>query len=296
MLHNALSEVNAVPYPHVAKRRGPRPFVVRSADASPLIRLKDGIADRPLFMIHGLGGTFAELSRLAELIDIPDIVYGFRARGHDGLEEPLDDVDAIAAYYARAIRAVQPRGPYHLCGYSFGGVIAVEIARLLKDAGETVALLALVESYALRRTWPLRSRIAAQRCNITRRLAILLEQGWRERADYAGRKLSGIAGAIAARLRGTNRAVAAAPPTPLVRIHQAETRARANFTPRYYPGKIVFLRPAITFYSFPPSPAPIWGPLSEELEIVVVEGDHKTMISQRAGSVARILTDRIARG
>jgi thioesterase domain-containing protein len=54
----------------------------------------------------------------------------------------------MAAFYVEAIRARQPSGPYFLGGWSLGGVVAFEMARQLRARGESVALLALMDSYA----------------------------------------------------------------------------------------------------------------------------------------------------
>ncbi|GAA1395784.1 hypothetical protein GCM10009639_31300 [Kitasatospora putterlickiae] len=56
--------------------------------------------------------------------------------------------DTAAAYVAR-IREVAPRGPYHLVGWSAGGLIAHEMAVLLQAAGEQVGLLAVLDGYPL---------------------------------------------------------------------------------------------------------------------------------------------------
>ena len=53
----------------------------------------------------------------------------------------------MAARYIAEIRRVQPRGPYHLGGYSMGGLIAYEMAQQLRAAGERVGLLALLDTY-----------------------------------------------------------------------------------------------------------------------------------------------------
>src|SRR5271168_2013613 len=53
----------------------------------------------------------------------------------------------MATLYLTDIRRVQPKGPYQLSGYSFGGVVAFEIARQLKEQGEEVAVLALLDTF-----------------------------------------------------------------------------------------------------------------------------------------------------
>jgi thioesterase domain-containing protein len=57
-------------------------------------------------------------------------------------------VRRVAARHVTALRSVQAHGPYHLAGHSFGGLVAFEIAHQLCDAGERVALLAILDSFA----------------------------------------------------------------------------------------------------------------------------------------------------
>src|SRR5262249_16329516 len=51
----------------------------------------------------------------------------------------------LAAALAAKVRGIQPEGPYHLAGYCFEGVVAIEVARLLANAGHQVAFLGLME-------------------------------------------------------------------------------------------------------------------------------------------------------
>jgi thioesterase domain-containing protein len=64
----------------------------------------------------------------------------------DGAEEPFSDVESMARYYIGVIRTVQPHGPYALGGLCFGGVIAFEMAQQLRAQGESVGLVALLDS------------------------------------------------------------------------------------------------------------------------------------------------------
>jgi thioesterase domain-containing protein len=71
-------------------------------------------------------------------------VYGLQDVGDD-LGRP---VERIAAEHLRAVRAVQPHGPYHLAGWSFGGVVAYEMAVQLERAGERVAFAGVLDTVA----------------------------------------------------------------------------------------------------------------------------------------------------
>ena len=87
----------------------------------------------PLFCVHGTGGEvlFQLLPLLPHLApDQP--IYGLRARGLDGDDEPDTDIRVMAARYVAALRTVAAQGPYNLAGFSAGGVVAFEMANLAR--------------------------------------------------------------------------------------------------------------------------------------------------------------------
>jgi thioesterase domain-containing protein/acyl carrier protein len=100
----------------------------------------------PLFCVHpslGLASCYADLAR--QLADRP--VYGLQARGFREGERIPDSIEEMAADYVAQIRAVQPTGPYHLLGWSFGGLVAHAMATHLRQLDEPVALLVIVDGY-----------------------------------------------------------------------------------------------------------------------------------------------------
>ncbi|WP_459546791.1 amino acid adenylation domain-containing protein [Nocardia sp. X0981] len=117
---------------------------------APLLPLRPdtGSGRAPLFCVHpaiGLSWCYAGL--LAELpVDQP--VYGLQAPQANG-EPGFGSITEATEHYIGHIRTVQPRGPYHLLGWSLGGLIAHEMAVRLQAAGEEVALLSLLDSYRL---------------------------------------------------------------------------------------------------------------------------------------------------
>src|SRR5262249_16383511 len=72
--------------------------------------------------------------------------YGIRSRGLHGETDLPTTLEDMAAEYVAAIRHAQPEGPYHLGGWSVGGVVALEMAQQLLAMGENVALLALLDT------------------------------------------------------------------------------------------------------------------------------------------------------
>jgi amino acid adenylation domain-containing protein/FkbH-like protein len=118
---------------------------VQGAD-SLLVPIQPQGSKAPLFLVHGAGGDVLwGYANLAAHLPGDQPVYGIKSRGQAGLEE-WRTVEEMATGYLREVRAFQPVGPYCLGGYCFGGNVAYEMARQLHAEGETVALLALLDS------------------------------------------------------------------------------------------------------------------------------------------------------
>ena len=101
-------------------------------------------AGPPLFCFAGAGGLAGTFLHLARHLDRP--VYGLQARGLEGGGLPDWTQRDWVVRCIREIRRIQPHGPYYLAGHSFGGLLAWEAAQLLKDDGEEVALLVLIDT------------------------------------------------------------------------------------------------------------------------------------------------------
>lgn len=98
----------------------------------------------PLFCVHpAIGIAWSYIALLTET-DRP--LYGLQVPGIADAETSPTSIDEFAERYVDEIRTVQPDGPYHLLGWSLGGVIAHAIAALLQERGEDVALLGLVDA------------------------------------------------------------------------------------------------------------------------------------------------------
>ncbi|MFJ9691431.1 amino acid adenylation domain-containing protein [Kitasatospora sp. NPDC101183] len=95
----------------------------------------------PIFCVHAAGGLTWGYGALLKHIRSEYPVYGLQARGFHLGEEPAKDMATMAADYVTHIRSVQPHGPYHLLGWSFGALVIHAIATRLEAEGEEVALL-----------------------------------------------------------------------------------------------------------------------------------------------------------
>ncbi|MCB5182200.1 amino acid adenylation domain-containing protein [Streptomyces antimicrobicus] len=100
----------------------------------------------PLFCIHPGAGISWGYSGLMRHIGPDRPLYGLQARGLARDEELPASIEEMAEDYLAEIRKVQPQGPYHLAGWSLGGILGHMIATRLEAAGETVAVLAILDT------------------------------------------------------------------------------------------------------------------------------------------------------
>ncbi|MDE1182644.1 non-ribosomal peptide synthetase [Paraburkholderia sp.] len=101
-----------------------------------------------VFAIHPASGLVADYRPLAAALDGVASVYGVQAPFYTEDWWP-GDLSELAADYAARIRSVQPHGPYRLIGWSVGGLIATEVARVLAQDGGEVPFVGLIDAYVL---------------------------------------------------------------------------------------------------------------------------------------------------
>jgi acyl transferase domain-containing protein/thioesterase domain-containing protein len=100
----------------------------------------------PFFLVAGMFGNVLNLRHLAHLVGTERAFYGLQARGLYGDHEPHGTFEEMARDYIAEMKTVQPKGPYFLGGFSGGGITAFEIARQLRESGDEIAMLALLDS------------------------------------------------------------------------------------------------------------------------------------------------------
>jgi len=126
--------------------RNPTSLETEALSWSPLVPLQSAGSKRPFFCVHPIFGVVFPYYELAcQFRDQP--FYGLQPFGLNG-EPPSTRIEDMAEQYIQAIRTVQPQGPYLLGGWSFGGLVAFEMAQQLQRAGQQVALLALIDTPA----------------------------------------------------------------------------------------------------------------------------------------------------
>jgi thioesterase domain-containing protein len=192
--------------------------------------------------------------------------YGLQPPGIDGEQPPATSIEEMAAHYVEAIRAVQPDGPYYLGGWSFGALVADEMARQLDAIGQEVALLAAIDSPAPgvkpslggsvraliemlgRGFWPYLREYASLRRSVRER-----EDGSRPAERRGGlanlRALASSqsfleAALVAAVARARSRPDSGSAPAlgPMFEVLAASNRAVVTYLPRTFAGRVTVFR------------------------------------------------------
>ena len=257
---------------------------------SPFIQLRAGRQHPKILIAPGLDGR-ASFSGLARLVRTEHPIYGIQAKGVDGREEPLDRIEDMAQFYLEKLDGLQPQDPYILIGYSFGGLVALELAQRLRVQQKKIALLVMVDSYPHPRYLSIRQRLLLSAQRTKRRILEIqqrqilggisyLMEGIERRWEIAGLGSNGTGIPKASDL-------SLAQTTP--RVTRKAYAALARYRPRPYGGKIMFVKSETDTY-FPGDPVPVWAHLAAAFEVETVRGSHLDMVTTHFEGLATVLT------
>ena len=112
-----------------------------------LIPLRKSGEKTPILLFHGVGGNVLNYVPLVSSLPEGHPVFAFQSLGLDGISPILNDVAEMAKKYVHELLLVKPRGPYILAGGSMGGLVALEVAQILKQRGEMVEKLIMLDTF-----------------------------------------------------------------------------------------------------------------------------------------------------
>ncbi|MDQ2089352.1 type I polyketide synthase [Marimonas arenosa] len=256
----------------------------------------EGGPRRPFFLVAGMFGNVLNLRHLAHLLGVDRPFYGLQARGLLGEDAPHGTVAEAARDYLAEMRAVQPKGPYMLGGFSGGGIIAYEIAQQLQAAGEEVAILVMLDTpLPQRRPLAARDRMAIQLHEL-KAGGFAYPVKWLVRRvawEFEKRRSKDVDPAEKAEVSFHNAA-----------IEQAFLGAVAQYELKPWDGPLVLFRPPLVgkwrvsggawvnserAYVIPDND---WTPYVPLIEVVEVPGDHDSMVLEPN---VRVLAARMRR-
>ena len=203
----------------------------------------------PLFCVHGDEASHF----IPKYLGNTRPFYAFFHQGEDGKRIEHTSVESIAAHFIREMKQARPKGPYLLTGYSFGGIVAYEMAQQLTAAGDEVPLLAVFDTYAP---------------------GLHLEAIKADAKPWDGLKKAVLRGIVKRALHGNGPV-----PARWRNFHITDTYDRAvkSYVPSPYNGKLTVIKAAQS-----------WGPKEmgwEKLakggiDVVLVPGDHYSLIKE----------------
>jgi thioesterase domain-containing protein len=246
---------------------------------SPLLLLKDGDDRPPLYMIAGGHRIVLEIIALSQATQHGGKTWGLQAQGLEGETPEMETVEEMAALFVEHLGG-DPDEPVNIVGYSFGGEIAFEMARLLHARNRKLGLIGLIDTGIAERHWPLPMRLRYLANGTLSRVRTLT------RAPAGGR-----VEAFRSLMRPfINRVMGAFSYDPTFsESYEPELDPRIKLVKdlaiqaheRYAPGPVDF--PVVLFkssraHSDLADRVKMWRPSVRKLEIVEVGGSHTTMV------------------
>ena len=277
-----------------------------SQPPSSLVAIQPRGAKPPFFCVHPGGGQVLCYLELARHLGPEQPFYGFQSQGLEGEAELLTRVEDMAAHYVNALRSLQPEGPYLLGGWSFGGLIAFEMASQLLRSGAEVAMLALLDTHSsipsrpeglpdyddatlmANFIWDLRGIYSLDiSYDDLKALPVdeQLKHFWRQAKE---------AGAVPP-------AIELAQLRRLFEVFKTNFRAAQNYRPQFYPQPVTLLRADEQLSEGEQDPALGWNEFAVAVEVHTVPGNHYTILREPhiktlAEELEKCIGDSLKRG
>jgi amino acid adenylation domain-containing protein len=277
---------------------------------SPLVPLQPAGSKSPFFCVHPIFGVVFPYYELAYSLGFDQPFYGLQPLGLDGERPPFTCIEDMAAHYIEALRRVQPEGPYYLGGWSFGGLVAFEMAQQLLSSGHQVALLVILDTLA-----PVPGNMPSLGDGFKFILTTVARSIWSFFIDYfylitAPNKNQGnsftprfpnfnkfiqgfrtnefwhslLGEAVIANLmpeESRRRILSELNILPMLRVYQANSQATLNYVPQVYPNSITVLRTSVQSSIAHQDLTLGWSKLAGgKVEVHSVPGNHLTMLKK----------------
>jgi thioesterase domain-containing protein/acyl carrier protein len=252
---------------------------------SPLPLIKSGNGRSAVFLAPGMRSDERVMNDFAALIQSNNPVYGISTKGLGRNSLRHWRIEDLARYYSIRISRAGFSGPHHLVGYSFGGLICLELAGQLRACGEQVGVLALLDTFPFPNYWPLRCRLEVFVRRAIHHLRAAKSVPIGEAAAYIAERLRRI-------WRGQSpSSVALMKPgwRTFEANNAAEFAAMARYRPRRYGGKLTFFRCAVDTI-FPSNPRTVWGALADQIDVHSLACEHHQMFTTHIDIVAAELS------
>ncbi len=266
-----------------------------SPPESSIVPIRPDGTHTPLFCVHAGGGNVLFYSDLARHLAESIPIFGIRVMRLGGRQVGHATIEEMAEHYVSEMRGVQPHGPYLICGHSLGGTIALEMSRQLAAIGETVKILAMVDTWGPGYPQALPNMTAGRMkfYEIGHRFAKHWDRfaglGARGKASY----LFGIGGKVVSRarrrlfykrqaaVRRFYRLFEKPIPKEYIQIEDQIHKAACKYVPGEYAGRVEFFRAEFQPKGIVRDDFLGWQDLlTGSMEFHDVPGDHITLIKE----------------
>ena len=238
---------------------------------SPVVTIQGQGSRLPLFLISGVDGNVLNFGNLAKHLGQDQPVYALQPQGLDGKRPFHTRVEDMASFYLAEIRQRFPRSLFHVAGYSFGGFVAFEMAQQLRADGERVGMVGLLDTLEwhyiaqIRENLDLRGRLALYKSRFDEFLFGGAPWGYLksrvgQRLKLLFYKICRLFGRSLLQTFGTTRGI--------------NFLAAANYTPRYFRGKVSIFRSDFRPHLGANDELLGWRQLAQTLEVHDVPGSH----------------------
>jgi len=224
------------------------------------VALKSGRPGPCFFLVPGTGVGIERYADLAASLRTSMPVFAIEPRGLDESSAPDNNVEETARHYLFRIRTIQEAGPYFLCGHSYGGLVALEIAQHLLKAYEKVACVIMLDT-------PGPEPFTAKLGRHGRRI---LTASTMENLKFYSRRIF-VRNSVHTLMSDSDL-------SPLALAHLL---ARVTYRPKFYAQKLIFFRPSLGDDGYDR----LWRNRARELEIHSAAGDHISMIESPNASL-----------
>jgi acyl transferase domain-containing protein/thioesterase domain-containing protein/aryl carrier-like protein len=260
-----------------------------------------------LFLIHEIEGSVIVFRDLIKHLDPDQPLWGVEYSAGDVWSSSFLTMEELASHYLAEIRKLQPYGPYRFLGYSFGGLLAFEMAQQLHKAGEQVELLGMLDTFLMNGV-----RASEKRRTIFGRVKRKARSFFRhvsrltfgpDRREYLtedlAERLDATIGQGRQFIYGFLRSRGMSIPRFLHRAKDVNWFAAKRYQAFPYPGRVTLFR-AITPLNYLDMPTDLelgWGPLAEAgVEVHEIPGTHRQImrepnVSFLAGEVSACLAE-----
>jgi len=230
-----------------------------------LVPIQSAGSKPPFFCSHGANGAVIRFHALARHLGPDQPFYGLQANGLGVGQSCHTRTEEMAAHYIKEIRSVQPEGPYLLGGYSFGGVVAFEMAQQLDALGEQSTVVLFDTNLAVPNT-----SVSTSARSV---LLSFFRAPAPERPTYLWRILSKPIRDVQRRLH------VARLPRNSKKVRKACLQAEKEYTPRPYSGRVILFRSSHKPLGQVVDPRAEWKRyVARGLEICEVPGNHENIL------------------